>query len=87
MNELSAKQMFIGETSLCTPSFLPLIQLPFPWTVPLLRTPDWQISLILSAALLVLKLGNEGLSDLVKPVLELNCSLNHVSLSKDNLNS
>lgn len=44
-------------------------------------------SMNLSAALLVLKLGNEGLSDLVKPVLEPNCSLNHVSLSKDNLNS
>lgn len=45
--ELSAKQMCIGEAALRTPSLLPLIQLPFPRTVPLLRTPRWQNSTIL----------------------------------------
>lgn len=78
----------------CLPSF---DSASFPRTLPSQRTM-WScllqssmlaelsnlVSVNFSAASLVLRLGNEGLSDLVKPVS--TCSLNHASLSKDNLN-
>lgn len=45
------------------------------------------LSVTFSAAFLVLKLGNEGLSDLVKPVSEPTCLLNYALLSKYWLNN